>query len=76
MWRSLCHSVGGPVTPRRRPSRGFEEADIFRQINSRDLAAEFAKKKHESFTAYSAMKFRHAQYRLTMLRFLVSCRGM
>jgi len=44
MWRSLCHSVGGPVTPSRRSSHGFDEADIFRQINFQDLAAEFAKK--------------------------------
>jgi len=31
-------------------NHGFDEADIFRQINFRDLAAEFEKKKHESFT--------------------------
>ena len=45
---------------RRRSLHGFEEADIFRQINFWDLAAEFAKEER----------------RLTMLRFLVSCRGM
>jgi len=37
------------MTPRRRFSHGFDKADIFRQINFRDLAVEFAKKKRESF---------------------------
>jgi len=65
----LCaHSVGGPVTPRRRSSHGFDGADIFLQINLQDLAAEFSKKQHESFTT---LTFHHAQCRLTMLRFLL-----
>jgi len=45
MWGFLCHSAGGPVTPRRQSSRGFDEADIFRQINLQDLAVKFSKKK-------------------------------
>src|SRR6218665_3230627 len=45
----------------------------FFQINFQDLAAEFAKKKHESFTTLTS---HHAQCRLTMLRFLGCCRGM
>ena len=50
---SLCAIVlvdhRGPVTPRRQLSRGFDYADIFRQINFQDLAAEFAKKKPRNF---------------------------
>jgi len=49
MWRSLCHSVGGPVTPRRRSSHGFDEADISRPIHFQDPAAEFAKKETRKF---------------------------
>src|SRR6218665_1555356 len=69
----FCYSVDGSLTSRHRSSHGVDEEDIFLQINFQDLAAEFSNKKHESFTT---LTFHHAQCRLTILRFLVSCRGM
>jgi len=46
LWRSLCYSVGGPLTPRQWSSHGVDEEDIFLQIDFQGLAAEFSKKKN------------------------------